>query len=1314
MNVGNAGNVGNDLEYASAGAPTLNVTNGKLYVNGQIRRTVNNLDGSLRFDQSGGTIDIDGQGATAAQNNERGLFEVQGPKSIFRMSGGTMNLHRSNGRPTIAADLYLAPDSTVVTGGTVVLGNVAAGVGNVTISVDSSVPLYDLRVESGANNTNTGLHTGVLPLALKGTLTIGNDNSYFNANGLPLDLYQNLVNNNTSASPALNVGGFQPITAAQTTSFLGGAATQLLTGTASNLTVFGSLTLNTPQTNGTLQLGGNALTAGTLTLTKGTLDDNGKTLTALGDVLNLATHTSGGPGTGSLILAGTTNQNVGGNGKGRFGNLTLNNAAGATTTANQEITKVLNLTNGVFTIGSNLLWLSNPAAGAVTGFGSAKYIRTNGIVADLGVRKNYPTGAQNFVFPLGVAAKYTPVTMNVTANSTAGTLTVQPIDLPHPSTTDPATGTPNKLDFYWKVSSTMGAPTVSMAYAYNTADVIGIESTYKLGRFYNGAWTPTGGIVGSTVDVVNHTLNVNGYTGTAGSIDGDYTGGDATEFAKVFTYYSRNATAGLAGGAPWNSASTWTYNADGTDSTPMPVAFPTLANPVTIQSGHLVTAATNSNEAASLNLLGILDLGPYVANNFSTITGTGTLRIGSAIFPAGNYANFVAANTGTVEYTGAAQLPARDTYNNLLLSGGTTKLLSNLDLTINGTLNVTAGTQVDNPSNQNLTLTSAASGATINGTFNLFDGNLTVGSSLTSGAGGTLNLGSGTVSTGTTLATLSGGRINQGSGLVQVGTVFNNAGTYKASAGRTVVETDFNNTGTYSASTGDLLVRGNTTNGASGEFTAGSGVVDMNGTFTNVGTYTATTNNIMRVSGDFVNQAGGSLDAANSNVILRANFTNQGNFTPGTSLVQFITDVNRIITGTTYFYDLQKLGTSNLTFGPNTDVHVGDLMTIKNSYIFTGTSNNNILYLDNGAIQPIVGNTLTSYVIGRLAMRLPNEAGNSRVFPVGAGQRYRPVTIKNVGGSSGAVVLVEIINGKAPGAADNTTITNFSANRYYRIQTLIGTVTNPTIQLSFNTDVVDEQVNVPGNLRVAKASGPLGVSTMWASAGGAGVYSPDAPRGYTISAANQTVINGNSFFVLASTNAVDNPLTGVTPLPVTLVSFSATRQGSAVQASWATASEKNSAYFVVERSADGRSFGEIARVEAKGNSTARVEYGSLDRSPLGGISYYRLRQVDRDGTTAYSNVATVRFEGKTGEPTLVAYPNPATDKGFRLATANLASANGTVRVIDNVGRVVFTQTITAGAAEVTVQPAQPLASGMYFATWTTAHGVKLTTKVSVE
>ncbi len=1311
LSVGSATGTGNDLEYASAGTPTLKVaTGGTLYVNGQIRRTVTNLDGALRFDQSGGTIDIDGQGATTAQNNERGLFEVQGKGSIFRMSGGTLNLHRSNGRPTIAADLYLAPDSTVVTGGTVVLGNTAAGVGNVSISVSATVPLYDLRVATGANNTNTntGLLTGVLALALKGSLTIGNDNSFFNANGLDLNIYQSLTNNNTSTSTALNAGGFQPILTTQTTSFLGGIATQLLTGTASNLTVFGGLVLNTPQTNGKLQLGGNALTAGTLTLTKGTLDDNGKTLTALGDVLNSATHTS--TGTGSIILAGTTNQTIGGNGTGRFGNLTLNNALGATSTTNQEITQVLKLTNGVLTIGSNLLWLSNTAAGAVTGFDATRFIRTNGIVADQGLRKNYPASALNFTFPIGAAAKYTPVQMNLTTNSVAGTITVQPIDLAHPSTTDVAA---KELNYYWQVGSTglSATPTVTQQFTFIDNgvgnDVNGTKASYKLGRFLNGAWVPVGGISGSSVDATANTL-----TNTdVNYISGDYTGAEVSEFNAVDTYYSRNATAGLAAGAAWNLASSWTFNSNGTDSSPLPTTFPTVANPAVIRAGHLINSNGPGRGAATLQLLGTLDLAANAANNFNAVTGTGTLRIGSALFPAGNYSNFVAPNTGNVDFTGAVQLPARDTYNNLTFSGANTKQLTNLDLTINGTLSVAANTTVNNPTSQNITLTSATSGATVAGTFNLNDGQLTTGASLTTSSTGIVTLGAGAVSLGTSLT--NNGSLTLGSGNFTTGTSLTNGGTYDAStgAGTITLGTSFSNSGTYLAGTGNLNAGTTFTNLAGGNFSAATGEVNANGTFTNAGYYIANATNLLHANADFTIPTGGNFLAGFSTMVFRGNFTNTGNFDQGNSLTQFLTDVNHSVTGNTTFWDLQKFGSNTLTLGTNTNITVVDLLTLKNGFLYTGPAGStNIISLTNTATQPIIGNTLSSYVSGRLAMTLPNEAASIRVFPVGAGGRYRPVTIKPQGASLSPVVLVEIINGAPAGTVDGT-LSNLSANRYYRIHLLSGTITQPTVQLSFNTDVVDEAVTVPGNLRVARSNGPSGP---WSTAGGAGVYSPDAPRGYTISAASLTTINSTSYFALASTNKVDNPLTGSAPLPVELLQFTATLKGSAVHLDWATASEKNSAYFMVERSADGHRFNELGRVEAQGSTTFRHDYTLVDNAPLTGLSYYRLRQVDNDGILAYSPVATVHYAPEGAAPVLQAYPSPATHDGFQVAVTNLTgSAGSTVQVFDNVGRLVFTQAVDANTMQAAIKPTHPLASGMYFVTWTT-ESAKLTIKVVIE
>jgi hypothetical protein len=153
---------------------------------------------------------------------------------------------------------------------------------------------------------------------------------------------------------------------------------------------------------------------------------------------------------------------------------------------------------------------------------------------------------------------------------------------------------------------------------------------------------------------------------------------------------------------------------------------------------------------------------------------------------------------------------------------------------------------------------------------------------------------------------------------------------------------------------------------------------------------------------------------------------------------------------------------------------------------------------------------------------------------------------------------------------------------------------------------------------------------------------------------------------------------------------------------------------VVERSADGRTFGDVEKVAAQGNSLSRYDYATLDASPLAGLSYYRLRQVDADGTRAYSPVVAVRFDGQAAAPALVAYPNPTAGQGFQLLITNLAANGGTVRLFDNVGRLVLTKVAATGTAGLTIQPAQPLAGGIYIATWQTADGLRLTTKVVVE
>jgi len=126
------------------------------------------------------------------------------------------------------------------------------------------------------------------------------------------------------------------------------------------------------------------------------------------------------------------------------------------------------------------------------------------------------------------------------------------------------------------------------------------------------------------------------------------------------------------------------------------------------------------------------------------------------------------------------------------------------------------------------------------------------------------------------------------------------------------------------------------------------------------------------------------------------------------------------------------------------------------------------------------------------------------------------------------------------------------------------------------------------------------------------------------------------------------------PLPVQLLSFDGQLSGAQVILNWVTASEKSSAKFVVERASDGKTFTAIAELAGRGNSSSKVNYQSVDQLPLSPVSYYRLKQVDIDGTFTYSKVISVSLaaDGKKG---LEIYPNPV----HNLIKLSLKSATGT-------------------------------------------------------
>ncbi len=127
----------------------------------------------------------------------------------------------------------------------------------------------------------------------------------------------------------------------------------------------------------------------------------------------------------------------------------------------------------------------------------------------------------------------------------------------------------------------------------------------------------------------------------------------------------------------------------------------------------------------------------------------------------------------------------------------------------------------------------------------------------------------------------------------------------------------------------------------------------------------------------------------------------------------------------------------------------------------------------------------------------------------------------------------------------------------------------------------------------------------------------------------------------------------VTPLPITLVSFEAfvqQHEGSRepyVALRWTTAREIDNDFFTIERSADGENFKEMQRIRGAGNSDAVISYDIADTAPLHGISYYRLKQTDFDGSISYSRTVSVQVNLSPASY-LSVYPNPDKGNGFFL------------------------------------------------------------------
>jgi len=642
----------NYICYSSSGRAVINITGGHLLVGSQIRGSLDNDSGILKYSQLGksgyaSSMVIIGKNSAPATN--RGVFEIHNPSSRFRTYNGTITLVRGHASPAMRAALYLNPSSTGLNEwGALVLGD---GNTESTITVNSSIELPSVTVKALATAQTHTNH-----FVTMGNLLVEND-AAFDGNGLNLTVKKNFRN---EGAPEINCD----------TLFMMANTEQWMDGGF----VVNHLFAN-PAERTWLQANTNLLISEDFTLAGGFFDDGGNTIALMGNLTNNGRHLSGV--NGKIYFNGIANQYISGN--GLYGNLEIDNPAQIKINNDLLIENKLTLTHGVLNIGAHRLTFSANATLEGVDHSATKMIATSGSIADKGIRHELNPGATNLNFPMGVISgtvnKYTPAHISISGNDGAGFININPVNQTHMT----ATGT-DVLDFYWIVQSEgLNNVNAEMQLRFSDDDINGDLQDYYTARLVGDGWQklPVG------VNAAGKYAEF--YFGAVSDMNGDYTAGiDPHIPAQIPVFISD-------GDGSWSDMENW--------SSPQGSAVPSggpNGHIVIIREGDEVTLDRFRVLAYRTEIYGTLNTGVEAGHNMGRISGTGTLRVQDGKIPAGIYNAFFEEGTNsTVVYDGAETYIIPDltsygissnTYNNLEIAGAGQKILPNKDIWIRNDL----------------------------------------------------------------------------------------------------------------------------------------------------------------------------------------------------------------------------------------------------------------------------------------------------------------------------------------------------------------------------------------------------------------------------------------------------------------------------------------------------------------------------------------------------------------------------------------------------------------------------------------------------
>jgi hypothetical protein len=422
------------------------------------------------------------------------------------------------------------------------------------------------------------------------------------------------------------------------------------------------------------------------------------------------------------------------------------------------------------------------------------------------------------------------------------------------------------------------------------------------------------------------------------------------------------------------------------------------------------------------------------------------------------------------------------------------------------------------------------------------------------------------------------------------------------------------------------------------------------------------------------------------------------------------------------YYDLalEAGGTKNM---------IGDISLHGDFYFNAGfghatkrvTVNGSKMQYFTGIVKPTLYNLTMDNSSNGLTLQLPVDY--SGALTLSSGKIFTDMTniLKaNDNATAASGCLISFVHGPMQKVGNDAFVFPVGKNsRWARLGITVPLATSSSFTVEYfdekysNTDSVTPPIDHVSSqeywnlLNTAKLNDPVNVKLYWEDAGWSGItdYNSDlVVAGWTgtswIDRGQSAITASDPGNVTSGITTAFGPVTlgskkKTNPLPISLLSFEAKCSNSKVIANWSTAVETNNEFFTLENSIDAKNWYVVDKIAGAENSNQILYYQFTDEKPLGGISYYRLKQTDFDGNSKIFSPVSVICSSEISKD-IVMYPNPFKSELFMKYT-NLDNGIAIFKVFDITGHLIINRNIeiSESSGEFNLD-LQSLPTGVYF------------------